>query len=350
MKTVHGADSIEVMKQYDLDAIEDYSANVNIFRSEVVSDLLDRFDLERMSEYPDIHYSALRTKIANRYQLSSDHVIVGNGSTELIFLIMRLPRIRRVGIVQPTFSEYARAAQSNGKVVQTLSYADDFSLDVNSIDTKRFDLIYICNPNNPTGVLNDLTELAARCERSNTILFVDETFMDFAENRSLSMLPFVQTSRNLFVLKAVTKFYSLTGVRLGYGFSDPHLISELWEEKEPWTVNCFAEQLVDVIYDKNFEDRTRTYFSEESKWMKSQLETISNIEVYPTAVNYFFIRLRTTKSSDLKNRLITNHGILIRDCSSFEGLDETYIRINIKDRNRNLKIIQALRKELDGNA
>lgn len=347
MKVFHGADVNQTMKKYKLDHIIDYSSNVNIFQSDKARNILKNIDIEDLSTYPDIEYTELRTQLSKRYNHPMNNIIVGNGSTELIFLIMSLDRIKKVGIFQPTFSEYERAAKLNHKEVVDLFYTKNFQIDVDNIDCKNLDLIFVCNPNNPSGNLNDLTLLAKKCKENNTILFIDETFMDFTRKNEFSLLGLAQEWDNIFVLKAVTKFYSLTGVRLGYGFSSSKIISELWMNKEPWTINMFAEKLVDVIFDKEFEDKTVEFFKTEIPWLKNELDQIESLTVYDSDTNYFLIQSHTIPSSELKEKLIMNHGILIRDCSNFKGLDESFFRINIKDRVNNLKLLNALKKELE---
>lgn len=343
----HGADIAEIQKQYQIDDIMDFSSNVNIFLPSRLESLIRRFPVENLTKYPDINYTKLRAKLAEKYNLHAEHILVGNGSTELIFLLTKLPFIRRIGILSPTFGEYRRAAQIGGKEITDFYYEKDFSIDCSRIESEKVDALFVCNPNNPSGNINNLISLIQKAKQSNTFLIVDETFMDFSADQSRSLLPLVTEYDNLLVLKAVTKFYAMTGLRLGYGFASASLIEKMWAIKEPWSVNAFAEVLVEAIFDEDFERRTIIYYKEERAWMKKELEKIKGIFVYPSDSNYFLIKLPTHISSGiLKERMIVNHRILIRDCSNYLGLDEFHIRVNVKERNKNKMLIEALEKEI----
>ena len=349
MKTSHGADINQTKKKYNLNHIDDYSSNVNIFHSNLIYDIHKNINLQELSVYPDIEYTNLREKLGSKYDIPINNIIVGNGSTELIFLIMALDSIQKVGILHPTFSEYERAARLSQKEVVDLFYIEDFKIDINCINCEDLDILFVCNPNNPSGNINDLSALAKKCKENNTILFVDETFMDFTGKNEQSLLPLAKERDNIFVLKAVTKFYALTGVRLGYGFSSCKIIEELWKKKEPWTINLFAEKFVDVIFDEVFEEKTVNFFEEEILWYKNELDKLDKLKVYDSDANYFLIKLYTESAKELKEKMIREHGILIRDCSNFKGLDESFFRINIKGREGNTKLLNALKKELEYN-
>lgn len=347
MQVSHGADLKESLIRYHLDSLTDYSSNVNIFFSDEADSLLKEIKKEDLSIYPDIEYRDLREKLYRKYGIDSSRIIVGNGSTEIIFSIMRLDQIQKVGIINPTFSEYERAATLSGKEVVDFYYKDDFSLDFEKINFKEIDLLIICNPNNPSGTLIHLEALLDKCKENDVILFVDETFMDFTGKDNYSLMNKLNEYENLFILKAVTKFYSLTGVRLGYGFSSFEIISNLWQIKEPWTINYLAEKMVDLIFDEIFEKKSVDFYQNEIKWYQEELSKIATIEFYDSTVNFFLIKIKNgLDSGRLKKRLIINQGILIRDCSTFKGLDGSYIRVNIKDRESNIKFLRALKEEL----
>ncbi len=342
----HGADVLETIKKYGVEKLMDFSSNVNIFTPAKIEQLIQEIKAEDLAKYPDIHYTQLRDKLSKKYKLASEQIIVGNGSTELIFLLAR--NANRIGIINPTFGEYQRAAEIFGKEVVHFFYDEQFQLHIDSIDLQNVDLLFVCNPNNPSGNTNSLVELLNKAKESNTLVMVDETFMDFVENGEHSMLPYLKVFPNLVVLKAVTKFYSMTGVRLGYAFGSEKIISDLWSTKEPWSINVFAERLVDAIFDEEFENKSRTFFAEEIPWMKSKLEKIDGIAVYPSQSNYFLLKLPEKMSAtQLKENMVIQHGILIRDCSNYKGLSPNHIRVNIKTREENIILINALEKEID---
>ncbi|MDO4710686.1 MAG: pyridoxal phosphate-dependent class II aminotransferase [Peptostreptococcaceae bacterium] len=343
----HGADVLQMMERYGVKELVDHSSNVNIFTPNKLEELLREIGPKDLDHYPDINYSHLREKLSRRYAIEPERIIVGNGSTELIFLLTRLPELRRIGIIHPTFGEYGRATKISGKELIPFCYDSEFQLDLSKIDLQAVDALFVCNPNNPSGNINDLEELMEKAQAQGVLLIVDETFMDFAVDQSRSLLPYVTKYDNLFVLKAITKFYSMTGVRLGYGFCSKKWIDRLWAIKEPWTVNAFAEHLVDVVFDEEFERRSVEFYHQEILWMGEELQKIPGLKVYPTQSNYFLLRLPDEiSSSDLKERMIVRYGILIRDCSNHDGLNGPHIRVNIKERTYNQMLIEALQKEI----
>ena len=341
----HGADVLEVMKRYGIENLLDYSSNVNIFLPSRTQELIQKVSAEAISQYPDIHYTELREKLSVKYGVDAKQIIVGNGSTELIFLIAR--SADRIGIINPTFGEYQRAAEIFGKEIVHFYYEDDFSLDIARMDLQDVDVLFVCNPNNPSGNTNSLLGLLDEAKATGTVLVVDETFMDFVETGEYSLMSQIGSYSNLIVVKAITKFYAMTGVRLGYAFGSREVIEALWMKKEPWSVNVFAEKLIDAIFDEEFEERSRSFFKEEILWMKTELERIPNVKIYPTQSNFFLIELPdNVLACEMKERMILHHHILIRDCSNYKGLSQNHIRVNIKTRKENGILIEALKKEL----
>ncbi len=343
----HGADSERIKAKYRIERLLDYSANINIFTPSGVAERLNEIRPQELAVYPDIAYTALRQKLSKKYAVDAERIIVGNGSTEIMFLLTRLGEVARVGAIQPTFAEYHRACRVSGKEAVSFYYDKEFKIDLDRIDLDRVDLLFVCNPNNPSGSSNDLSELIRRAQQKNVLVAVDETFMDFVGDSSRSAMRYLDRCDNLIVIKALTKFYALTGVRLGYAFSSKHLIAKLWAIKEPWTVNAFAERLVDVIFDEQFEKRSVAFYREETAWMKAELDKLEGLFVYPSESNFFLIRLPERWTAErFKERLILDHEILIRDCSNFDGLDAHHIRVNIKERSSNERLIEAIRKEV----
>lgn len=342
----HGADTEHIRQKYNIENITDFSSNVNIFVPSGIDELLHKISAKDLAKYPDINYGALCKKLSDKYNVNKDNIIVGNGSTEIIFLISRLEKIKRVGILNPTFSEYERGAILSGKKIIDFFYEKDFSIDVEKIDLKKIDILFVCNPNNPSGNTNDFLNLLKKAEENGVILFVDETFMDFTTSEK-SLMKYIGEYKNLFVLKAVTKFYAMTGLRLGYGFGSKEIIQNLWNIKEPWTVNTFAEILVDAIFDEEFEQKSVEFYKREIKWLEEEFGKIKEISAYSTEANYFLIKLPSKiKSSEFKKNMILKHKILIRDCSDYKGLGENHIRVNIKDRENNIKLMAAIRREV----
>ena len=335
----HGADVENAKSKYGITDILDYSSNVNIFSPESIDEILNTITSKDLNYYLDPNYINLRKKIAQKYGLDIENTIVGNGSTELMFLIMKIKNIKKIGIFQPTFGEYERAALIEDKTVINLFYEDEFTINIDELskEIKNLDLLVICNPNNPSGNVNQIEKVLDLCKENKTVLMIDETFMDFVYNsEQYSLVDKIPYYDNLVIIRALTKFHSLTSVRLGYALSSPSLIDELWKYKEPWTVNIFAQKLIDVIFDQSFYSKSKKYYHDEIARFSKILSGIKGITVYPTQTNFILIRIDERKNAgQIKEEMIKKYGILIRDCSNFDGLDERFIRINIKKSEQN---------------
>ena len=268
MKQVdHGADVEKVKRAYGINEVLDYSSNVNIFSPGCIDDILGTVSSKDLNYYLDPNYISLREKIANHHSLNKENIITGNGSTEIMFLIMRMKRIKKVGILQPTFGEYERAALIEEKEITDFYYDENFNIDIDSISEKirKIDLLIICNPNNPSGNVNHISHILDFCRDNNIILMIDETFMDFvSESEDYSLISKIRYYDNLIIIRALTKFHALTNVRLGYAAGSHELIDELWKYKEPWSVNFFAQKLIDVIDDTQFYAKSKSFYSIET--------------------------------------------------------------------------------------
>ncbi|OPJ55974.1 pyridoxal phosphate-dependent aminotransferase [Alkalithermobacter paradoxus] len=350
-KLGHGADVVSMALKYGKNEhnIIDFSSNINPY----IPKNIDKYILDSIrncKNYPDVEYISLRKDIGNYLNINYEYIIPGNGATEIIYLIMKALN-GPLAIINPTFSEYERSAKLNNIEIVDLYFDRNFKLDINSIKNKidEFKALFICNPNNPTGNIDDITEVLDLMKKHNKLLIVDETFMEFVHNQSkYTLLSFINEYKNLFIIKAITKFFGLPGIRLGYGVtSNKEILNTLWKFKEPWTVNTFAENICKYIFnDKDYIQMTRNYFKEEIDFMMNKLSKINNILVYNTQTDFILLKLLKHNSSYVKEKLFLENNILIRDASNFKGLDESYIRIAIKDRKNNEIILDALKKVL----
>ena len=352
----HGADGAEMAAQYGkcMDEVIDFSANINPFVSASVEEALPSI-LEVAKNYPDIHYTALREEIASYVSCEKEQVIVGNGATEVIYLLMKslchIKEIQVLGIVQPTFSEYERSARLNGiEIIDLyLKSENNFALDERYIEKwlPQMDVLFICNPNNPTGNVHDLKRLIDMISAQDKWLIVDETFLEFVETESsYTVVPLIKSYRKLIVIKAITKFFGLPGLRLGYGItSHKGLLEAMHHYKEPWTVNSFAEHLTGyLLRDKDYQGESKAYFKKERVHMLEALNALEGITAYPTATNFILLRLGRITAKALKEKLFQEESILIRDASNFKGLDTYYIRIAIKTPHENQRLVAALKR------
>ena len=294
----HGANVDNMAKKFGKNEndIIDFSSNVN---PHIISDLGKYVleGLEKSRSYPDINYTNLRNNISDYIKVDSELIIPGNGATEIIYLLMKSIK-RRLAILNPTFSEYGRGAKLNNLEIIDfhLKEENNFSIDLDEIQKNmdKFDSLFVCNPNNPNGKVKDLNELLDLMIENDKLLIVDETFMEFVgEEEKYSLINKIEQTPNLFILKAVTKFFGMPGLRLGYGVtSNKQIIKNIYEYKEPWTINSFAENLSNYLFkDKEYINGSKDYYINERKFMLEELRKISRLKVYDTDTNFVLIKL-----------------------------------------------------------
>lgn len=359
----HGGNIYKIFREKNIDKILDYSSNINPYglpenlKKEIFEKL---FVLER---YPDPDYIELREKIAEKNNLNIENIIVGNGATEIIFLFMKILSPKKVLIVSPTFGEYERAIKASTLAADSLEInyfelkeAENFVLNIKNLETElenNYDLLILCNPNNPTGQflkLKKLEEILKICEQKNTKLFVDEAFVEFVEDwENESIINSKENKENLFVIRAFTKFFAIPGLRLGYGICfNNNLLKKMLEKKEPWSVNNIADLAgKTVLDDENYIQKTKEWIKDQKKYMYENLNKIEGLRAYKTEVNFILLKIEDNlleKGLDVKNlrKKMLEKGILIRDASNFIYLDKHYFRLAIKDKLNNEKVIETL--------
>lgn len=378
----HGGNIYKVFREKNIKEILDYSSNINPYG--IPESLKKRIteNLEVLERYPDPDYVELRQKLANLNKVNLSDIILGNGATEIIFLFMKVINPKKILIVSPTFEEYERAVKateisgdtvdlscSNGdnknienKKIEIeyfeLKESDDFKLNIENLKNElenKYDLLIICNPNNPTGKFLKLAqteEILKECNKYDTKLFIDEAFIEFlSDGMKESIINTEENKKNLFVTRAFTKFFAIPGLRLGYGmYFDKELEQKISEKKEPWSVNNIAEMAgLTVLDDTEYIGKTLKWITEEKIYMYEKLNEISGIKVYETEVNFITGKIDEKLFSEglnvkvLREKML-EQGILIRDASNFNFLDERFFRLAIKDRASNERVIEAMKE------
>ena len=378
----HGGNIYKIFREKNIKEILDYSSNINPYG--IPESLKKRIteNLEILERYPDPDYVELRQKLSNLNKVNLSDIILGNGATEIIFLFMKVINPKKILIVSPTFGEYERAVKateisgdtvslssSNGdnknienKKIEIeyfeLKESDDFKLNIGNLKNElenKYDLLIICNPNNPTGKFLKLAqteEILKECNKYDTKLFIDEAFIEFlADGMKESIINTEENKKNLFVTRAFTKFFAIPGLRLGYGmYFDKELEKKISEKKEPWSVNNFAEMAgLTVLDDAEYIEKTLKWIAEEKIYMYEKLNKISGMKVYETEVNFITGKIDEKLFSEGVNVKILREkmfeqGILIRDASNFKFLDERFFRLAIKDRASNERVIEAMKE------
>ena len=329
----------------------DFSANCNPLGTpesvrQAVCDSIDR-----LKDYPQVGYAPLRNAIAEYEDVLPEHVICGNGAAELVFSLCQAVRPRKALIPVPTFAEYEQALESVGCQVEhvLLREEDGFQMQENFIDWlhKDLDMVFLCNPNNPTGVLTDrglLFQILRVCREMGILLVVDECFLDFVEQGMRYTLK-AQLSRyhNLFILKAFTKRYAMAGVRLGYGITEnTELIENMTQVTQPWNISVIAQAAgVAALKETAYVEKGRNLIFGESPWLKDELGKLG-MEVYPSEANYIFFK----GPSGLFEAAVKQK-ILIRDCSNYPGLKAGFYRIAVRTHEENEQLIRGLKSALE---
>lgn len=330
-----------------IEEIIDFSANINPLG--MVPGLKEHLlsHNEDWINYPDPDYVDLKAAIADFENVHQEQIIVGNGAIECLFLVAEAIKAKRVLIQAPTFIEYERAFYKSGSQIDLYHLNhENFKANLKDIDLKYYDAIVICNPNNPTGILNekqDLIELLDRSIHESTYIIIDEAFIDFLENESdYSLVDQLNNYPNLIILKSLTKFFAIPGLRLGYALtSSKEMLDLVAENRIPWTVNGLASKAGQycLAFDHYIEE-TKAFIHTERKRLMALLSQINYINLYDSQVNYIFFK---SNMIDLEERLI-KYGIMIRNCSNYENLSEGYYRIAVKSVRDNNRLVEALKE------
>ncbi|HEX2305579.1 MAG TPA: histidinol-phosphate transaminase [Nitrososphaeraceae archaeon] len=329
----------------------DFSSNINpLGISKKVLNAL-RKNLPKLSSiYPDNEHTLLKKKIVDYLgsSLSPESINIGNGATELIYNFVRTLVRNQVVIPSPTFCEYELASRKMGAKISHAPLKN-WKLDIERIleKSKNSDAIFFCNPNNPTGLYSyDLIEgLIERADESIKIL-IDESFIEFVDDskRPKTFIEKINEFQNIVVLRSMTKSFGLAGLRLGYCVSHPSTARKISHNKITWNVNGLAQLAgVTALENPSHVRRARKIIKSEREFMYAEINNkLSSFSAYESDVNYYLIQLHDGNSTQISDTLLQKNGILVRDCSDFKGINDKYIRVAVKTRDENLKLLHAL--------
>jgi threonine-phosphate decarboxylase len=329
--------------------ILDFSANINpLGPAQGVRDaLMDAY--ATLVHYPDSDCTGLREALAHCHGLKPSNFCVANGSTELIYLLPRLVSGKRPLVIAPSFSEYAGAFARDGCAVGylVLEWSAGFALDQERIEERLgegFDICIIGNPGNPTGRLYPLAEiegLYCLCRAAGCLLVVDEAFMDFCEEDSANH--FACSHEGILLLRSMTKFHALPGLRLGYAIASEGIIERLMQIREPWSVNTPAQAAGEAsLRDVDYAVATRKVIAAERSHLSAGLAAIPGLRPYPSAVNFLLVEIVQGPTAEELARRLVPERILIRDCANFNGLHDRFFRVAVRGRGENERLLGAL--------
>jgi len=346
----HGGNIYEVKRKYKKDVI-DFSSNINPLglsnraREEFIK------SYEKILYYPDPEAKELRGKIAQYWKIREENILLGNGSSELIYLLASVLRPERTAIPAPTFSEYERVVRSTKGKIQFFRLKEEEGFALNLTKLSKIDMLFICNPNNPTG--NLLIENRRIDLSFAKLILIDEAFLDFLpdEERHTFIWKATQDKRFM-VLRTFTKIFALPGLRVGYLVAHPDIVNRLKKALPPWNINVFAQRIAEVMLSgKDYIEKTRELIRKERDFLYKEMDKIEGLKPYPSATNFFLVKIEDKKinSFDLTKKLI-HRGIFVRNCWNFRYLGNRFVRIAVRSHSENVKLIKALRDILCKNS
>lgn len=343
----HGGDLLSYKHYYEGE-LTDYSSNINPlgFPKGLTQIMVDSF--KELEAYPDIKYRKLKESVAAYLNCDEENTVLGNGAVEVIDNFTFLAD--RVLICVPSFSEYEERAIVHGKQVVRVSYNEDFTLDTKSLEDimRDGDMLILGNPNNPTGLRIDksqLIDIYNIVKEKRAFLLLDEAFFEFCPKDYDSIEIFKDYDfKYVGIIRAATKFFALPGIRLGYGCTSVDMVKKIQGIQLPWSINSVAEAAGRYIFsDEEYIKESKIYIDEERRHLFEKLSDIRGIKAYPTQTNYMLIKLLNHEEQYVFEYFL-NRGIIIRKCTSFKVLGKDHIRVAIKDRANNQRLIEIFKE------
>lgn len=353
MVVIHGGnrEKIAALTRQPVDSLLDFSANINPLGVPTAARATLVAALDELNDYPNPDYPRLKTAIARHHHVNLADVFVGNGAVQLIFNAALALEVKEALILAPCFGEYERALTKTHAHVNRLYLSADknFQVDVDELIRRlqyapSIGLVCLGNPNNPTGInLNGVAmrQLVNYCNQHQIWLILDEAFMDLTLSAHGSWLPQLTAQDHVLVVRSMTKLFAIPGLRLGYAITkNPELQQRLTWQNEPWSINIVAARFGEQAFKYNtYIRQTQDWLRHEQPWLEQQLNRIPFLKVYPSCTNFFLLKSNRAR---LREQLWST-GILIRDCSDYEGLTAGYYRVAVKDRAANQQLLQQLR-------
>lgn len=350
----HGADIYTASEKsgIQMDSIIDFSANINPLGIPESVKKAAINSIEKANKYPDINARELIKNIAKWENVPEKWIFPSNGAAEAIFRIAFYLRPKRGIVTAPTFSEYENSLVAAGSFVDyyNLKEEDDFKIqdDFVSRINVNTNIIFLCNPNNPTGQLTNketMVKILDRCKEVGAFVVIDECFLDFVENvEEYSSVNLLEKYNNLIILKAFTKIYAIPGIRLGYCISsNKDVIEGLKISGPPWNVSNIAQAAgIAALKEKVYVKETVQFIKIQRMYLVHELKKL-NVKVFNSHTN--FILFKVEDNVDLKEEMLKK-SILIRSCSNYKMLDNSFYRIAVKTHEDNLLFIKALKEIL----
>ena len=370
MSKIHGGNIFQFAHEQRIEPYDviDFSANINPLGPSQHGLSALESQLRYISHYPDATNDDILNAIADIYGMNKNQIVVGNGAAELLYAICRLPGYTGAFVPAPGFSEYKAALEASRIPVRDIYYRpreDEhgkpyfevpyLALETFAAELKGQDgriIVFLGNPNNPDGTLldkNHIRTIASMLKDANSLLVIDESFIDFVGNDTLqdneySMRSLVNEFDNIIVVHSFTKFYAVPGLRIGAAFSNPLIIEQLNSFIPTWSVNTLAQSYTEAaLNDVEYVKRTKQVLHEEQLFMYNSLDTINGITVYPPSANFILFHIEQEGiTAESINEALKKYNMIVRNCDSYMGLNNQWIRVAIKDHDTNVKLVEKL--------
>ncbi|MCQ2491775.1 MAG: aminotransferase class I/II-fold pyridoxal phosphate-dependent enzyme [Lachnospiraceae bacterium] len=352
----HGSDLEKVEQIFGIkkEDIVSFGANVNpLGISPMLRDNLASH-IDAITSYPDREYTDLRKAISRYVGADFNRIMVGNGSTELIGLFIQIQNPKKAMLISPTYSEYEREILLSGGTCtyHFLQEEDDFHLNVDALLsslTSEYDLLIICNPNNPTSTIiprPDMDRIVGTCKELGIFVLVDETYIEFTQNmEAFTSIPLTDTYDNMVILRGISKFFASPGLRLGYAIcNNPGLYEEMSKIKNPWTINSLAGVAGEIMFsDEAYIKASKEFTYEERAYCLDRLEKMPYAKAFDSYGNFILVKI---SKDDLTSygvfEACIKKGFMIRDCADFAGLDDHFIRFCFMEHEHNEGLMDVL--------
>lgn len=353
----HGGNLEQIERQTGIqkENIIDFSCNTNPLGFPSIVNEIIKEKISSIASYPDIDYYNPKKAIAKYCKTDQDNIILGNGAVELIHLYINILKPGKALILAPTFCEYEKALSNEKCQIDyfQLKEKNEFYPDLPHLFetlANNYDLLIICNPNNPTsGYINkkDLTKIIETAKQYQTKVMLDESFIDFISPDN-DLLEINNNFKNLFILRSLTKFFCIPGLRLGYGLIfDLELKNKISQLRSPWSINSFSAAIGEKLYSQEkYINQTKQLIANEKQFLYNELLKLKGLSPFKPAVNFILIKLNNKITAEELQKKLLKRNILIRNAANFKFLNDSFIRIAIKDHKSNIKLLQALNSEL----
>ncbi|QHT45646.1 threonine-phosphate decarboxylase [Bacillus sp. SB49] len=343
----HGGNPLKIMQRYDMGEkkVMDFSANLNPLGPPPDLSLAAAF--RTLDVYPDPDYRSEVQELADALLVEPDMIRLTNGGAEAIFLVAHLFAGKSALIIEPAFSEYARACEAYQIDVTRLNLKEDFGFPVQEVLTAipQTDLLFLCRPNNPTGTIipiDPLIQMLEEAEKSEVTVVVDEAFVHFLPLEEQNILPLMERFPNLIILRSLTKIYAVPGLRLGYIVAQPEQIKRVAGVQIPWSVNgVVASLLPDLLARTDYIHKTRRFVQEERERLVISLHELG-FTVSPSVSNFYLLKDASAANSDPLFVYLVKNGIIPRHTHTFSGLEGMYIRLAVRKKEENDRLLEVL--------